>query len=56
MSPQRNEIPRITLPPLPDPAEKDTKKIIQAFSDSILELYKRDSEKERRIQELEANQ
>jgi hypothetical protein len=53
MSPLRNETQRSTVPSLPNPAEKDFQKVIQQLNNTILDLYKRDSDKEQRIRILE---
>lgn len=44
---------RITVPNLQNPENSDVKTVIMRFNDVILQLYARDCERERRIQELE---
>jgi hypothetical protein len=44
---------RVTIPSFPSPETTDLKTVIRKLNDIILLLYTRDSERERRIQELE---
>jgi len=47
------ELPRLTLPTLPNPGEKDQRKTNEQIISCIQNLFKRDEDKEKRIRKLE---
>jgi len=49
----RNEIPRMTAPTLPNAKGKDQKVINQQIVNSLLDLLRKDGDKEVRVRELE---
>lgn len=47
------ELPRLTLPTLPNPGEKDQRKINEQIISCIQNLFKRDEDKEKRLRKRE---
>lgn len=49
------ELPRLTLPTLPNPGEKDQRKVNEQVISCIQNLFKRDEDKEKRLRKREEN-
>lgn len=47
------EMPRVTMPPLPNPKDTDQRKVNQQLVDSLKLLFQRDSDKEQRLRKIE---
>ena len=52
----RNEQRRTTTLPLPNPGEKNLQTVVRMLNNAVLDLQKKDSDKEVRVRALEAKQ